>query len=1024
LNSVIQSIAARRQKLLDGLTANDGDINLKIFEDFYPDEAHFIYELLQNAEDAGATEASFELFPDHCAFEHNGTRHFDERDVRAITGIFNSSKKENSDKIGKFGVGFKSVFVYTETPSVYSQDFSFRILNLVLPEEIPSKSLSSAKTRFEFPFNNPKKPAATAYSEIEAGLQKLSETTLLYLHNLRSISWRAGSKEGAVLRDEHSDTHIEVLKLVHGKEVLSSHWLRFTQPAHGAERQNVAVAFELTPTGKAFDSTKPLESQFKITPAAKGTVSVFFPAEKETSGLRFHLHAPFVPELSRASIKNSPQNAPLFEQLARLVADCLHNVRDLGLLTGEFLAVLPNEDDALPERYRCIRTAVLQEMQTKPLVPMHGGGHAPGSQLLQGRAALKALLTPEDLALMTGREDAPKWAIGATQRNSNQDRLLASLKISAWVEEDVKSFFESRARESENYWDACELDEDVQLWLKAKPRDWMQALYAILLRHCEETSDYGHLAEVVFVPLTSGELSTGNAAYFLSESGELADLLPYVDPEILSAGSKKGQQDEAKRFLEKLGVRQPNETDEMVLLLNTRYGETGEEPSAREYIRDLRRMISFWERSPNQAQLFFKRHVFKVDAPEFTWATLKVFHELLPEGERRWPLSRWYLSSEVNQEKLVKFATAVGCQADLSGWYEKVSCYANPNWQYLSTAPGGRWGNGFNRDFALSAVAKALLRSKRAEAVLLIWKALCSAEVSSPSILKAAYQVTERGGPRYADSQLVCSLRELAWVPQIDGTFVKPSAAVPDKLPQGFTYDAGYRWLAAVGFASDEKARAAETSVRAARRAELGFSSEDELERARAFVKLPEEEQRRILDDVRRGSEEVELPERPIRNPELRKGRVARTAAETPDKETEIKRRSVQLGASEAKQQAKLYLQDQYTNTQGQMICQACRRELPFKLPNGAYYFEAVEIVRDADKRYREGYLALCPNHAAAYMYANAQSDEMSDVIATAVGAEVEVTLGGTETLLYFTETHLADARACLSSELESSERQ
>jgi hypothetical protein len=168
----------------------------------------------------------------------------------------------------------------------------------------------------------------------------------------------------------------------------------------------------------------------------------------------------------------------------------------------------------------------------------------------------------------------------------------------------------------------------------------------------------------------------------------------------------------------------------------------------------------------------------------------------------------------------------------------------------------------------------------------------------------------------------------------------------------------------------------------------------------------------------------VELPERPIRNPELRKGRVARTAAETPDKETEIKRRSVQLGASEAKQQAKLYLQDQYTNTQGQMICQACRRELPFKLPNGAYYFEAVEIVRDADKRYREGYLALCPNHAAAYMYANAQSDEMSDVIATAVGAEVEVTLGGTETLLYFTETHLADARACLSSELESSERQ
>ena len=45
--SVLENIAAQRQKLLDGIDANEGDINLRIFEDFYPDEAHFIYELLQ-----------------------------------------------------------------------------------------------------------------------------------------------------------------------------------------------------------------------------------------------------------------------------------------------------------------------------------------------------------------------------------------------------------------------------------------------------------------------------------------------------------------------------------------------------------------------------------------------------------------------------------------------------------------------------------------------------------------------------------------------------------------------------------------------------------------------------------------------------------------------------------------------------------------------------------------------------------------------------------------------------------------
>ena len=64
----LEDLAAKRQKLLDGIDANEGDIDLRIFEGFYPDEAHFIYELLQNAEDAGASEVAFELTPHACYF--------------------------------------------------------------------------------------------------------------------------------------------------------------------------------------------------------------------------------------------------------------------------------------------------------------------------------------------------------------------------------------------------------------------------------------------------------------------------------------------------------------------------------------------------------------------------------------------------------------------------------------------------------------------------------------------------------------------------------------------------------------------------------------------------------------------------------------------------------------------------------------------------------------------------------------------------------------------------------------------
>ncbi|WP_159275251.1 hypothetical protein [Variovorax boronicumulans] len=263
---------------------------------------------------------------------------------------------------------------------------------------------------------------------------------------------------------------------------------------------------------------------------------------------------------------------------------------------------------------------------------------------------------------------------------------------------------------------------------------------------------------------------------------------------------------------------------------------------------------------------------------------------------------------------------------------------------------------------------------------------------------------------------MVCKLKEFAWVPQTDGSFVKPNAALTNRLPEGFAVDAGYKWLEALAFGTDEKKRVSETAARAAKREELGFQSEEELERARAFLRLPEVEQRRVLEAGERQGESVELPERPVRNSEIRLKRVGDEAKSTPVKQAEVRERSVQLGVAEAKAAAKAYLSDQYTNSQGKMVCQVCKDELPFKLPTGAYYFEAVEVLADSPKRFREAYLALCPNHAAAFQYANAQRNQMLELVATALGNEIEVALGGAVMTVYFTQMHLADAKACLLS--------
>ncbi|WP_395763653.1 sacsin N-terminal ATP-binding-like domain-containing protein [Stutzerimonas balearica] len=1040
--SFLKELAEQRQRFLDGIEANQGDINLSIFEDFYPDEAHFIYELLQNAEDAGATEVMFELGPQACYFEHNGSRHFNEVDIRAITGIHNSSKKNKPDRIGKFGVGFKSVFVYTETPIIYSRDYSFKILKLVMPQAVPHLPDLGEKTRFEFPFNNSKKSIKEAYEEIRSGLQQLSETTLLFLSNLQLIRWKIGSQEGAVLRHEHSESHLEVLKQVDGSDVLSSHWLRFvapvenihqfTAPADGVERQKVAIAFELDFRGEqnSFDTTRSITEQLRVAPAVKGKVSVFFPAEKETSGLRFHLHAPFIPELSRASIKNSPENTPLIEQLAKLSARALHTVKDLGLLTGDFLAVLPNNDDPLAERYKVIRTAIMNEMKSQALVPTYAGGFAPGSRLYQSRASIKALLSDEDLAFVTERQDKPTWAIGATQKNQNQDKFLSSLGIPTWDAEDLKDFFEAFARVTSYSWLDARVDPAVMTWLGSKSSEWHQALYAILNKYCGEEDDYFSLRETQIVRMVDGTHRLPEEAYFQTGPASVKDPLPRVDEEVFTIGTKKGQQSEARKFLASIGVRVPGELEEIKLLLQSRYGPEGDPPSDKVYLADLKLFMAFAEKNPQCREMMADAFLFRADSPEFEWykaggvyldapfvnTGLRTFYESIKdERPKRWPLSDWYKVQSVELDKLVKFFDFAGVEREFHGLCAETTCYDNENYRYLSQVGGERYTSPINRDFTLTQRAYDMLRLNTVEGAKLVWIAMCRARAS---VLQACYRKNERNGARYANSQLICWLRDLAWVPQRGGYFVKPSAAHASQLPEGFPVDAGFKWLELVEFGKDDKKRVADNAVRATRRAELGFNSEEELQDALEFARLPKDERVRLLAEAEKcPPEPFELPERLVRNPELRQQRVGDEATKTPEKTSVQRQRSVQVGVAEAKAEAKVYLADQYTNLSGQMVCQVCKGELPFKLPTGAYYFEAVELVPDSPKRYREAYLALCPNHAAAYLYANEQRSSMHELVATAASNEIEIALGGDVTTLYFTQMHLVDAKACLNSE-------
>lgn len=1016
--SFIHKVAAQRGKFLDALDANEGDINLDIFEDFYPDQAHFIFELLQNAEDAEATEAALALSTEGCLFEHNGRRAFNEQDVRAITGIHNSTKSKAPDQIGKFGIGFKSVFAYTLTPVIHSKDFSFKISRLVLPEPVQVDPGLGALTRFELPFNNPRKGSAEACEEIRAGLEELAETTLLFLSNLKRISWKTGpSRSGEVLCLNHSENLIEVLKRVGSTTIESSHFLRFSESVPGLENRSLAIAFDLEylPGAKTFNPKEPLAKQFKVVPANPGRVAVFFPAQKETSGLRFHLHGPFVPELSRASIKETPVNDPLFEQLAKLAATSLHRIRDLNLLTGDFLGVLPNPQEVIPPRYQTIRAAIIEEMNKEPLTPTHSRSHAPARNLLQGKAPLKELLSREDLKLLVPFEGEPRqWAIGASQRHSDQDRFLAGLAIQKW---DVEDFVELlRHKVPKSTWGNP--DREFMRWLSAKADDWHQRLYSLLYKEHFDSYEVLQLKGHPIVRLSDESYGAGGHSYFPTTGVEHDKSLPRVAKGIYSSGRNKKQQLEARKFLEWLGVSEVGEVEEVQAILAQRYTFDVEEPEGDIHLADLKRFIATVEKQPDTRTMFAQFYIFESAADD--WRTpgglfldspylqtgLRAYYEAMVEDASKAALSNRYQRSGIPVDSIQRFAEAIGVQRHVE--VEMTCCSRNPDWDYLRSVPGERYTSPIDQDWIIPGLEK-VLSQPTVEISRLLWRTMCHLPQHA-NRLKARYRKNEARGSHYADSQLVHQLRNSSWVPQGNGEFVRPHEASEDSLPKGFTFDKDYEWLNAVHFGQQnrqliEQKKRTETVAK-----QLGFSDAKSLERALQFAALPEAQQEHILGEVCR-RQELELPESEPHNPERRAQHLRGLAANAPHKAAELRTRSVSLGKDEVKQEAEEYLRAQYTNDEGVMICQICKAELPFRLDDGEYYFEKQEFLPELTRRHYQNYLALCPNHSAMFQHVNGSRDLMKRKVCEIVGNELEMVLAKKDTTVYFTRTHLADLR-------------
>jgi hypothetical protein len=569
------------------------DIGRLISEQLYSDRTHFIYELLQNAEDAIGrrkrnnpesklpTKVKFILFKDRLEFRHFGEK-FNTDDVKAITDVLKGSKSEDKTQIGKFGIGFKSVYAFTSTPEIHSGDEHFIIERYIRPQSadiIPQ--VVKGETLFVFPFNHKVLSKEQAFHDIEKKLKKIGSRVLLFLRNITEIEWKIeDNEEGLYLKESKQQgqfVHKVTVIGQHGDKDEEEEWLVFRQPIdvmNSSVESFVEVAFRLIEDKK--------ESKKIIQRIDSSPLVVYFPTKLETR-FGFLVHGPYDTTASRSDIENNEWNKYLIKETARLLTDyVLPTLKQMGRLTVSFLETLPIRMEDFPEdgMFYLIVEAVREALLHQEFLPTDEGTFvsARNAKLARG-SELRKLLTNDQLGELFHSNDNIKWLSGEITQDRTPDLrayLLKELNVEEITSESfarkvTKDFF---ARQS-NQWMTLFygfLGGQQALWKKRRGYYWQDA----------------PLRNKCFIRLENGD----HVVPFKQDGSPNAYLPPENDTEFPVVFREISKNENALEFLNKLGLTKPDLVAEVIEYVLPKYDESKIDISNNGHIKDMKKILN------------------------------------------------------------------------------------------------------------------------------------------------------------------------------------------------------------------------------------------------------------------------------------------------------------------------------------------------------------------------------------------------------------------------------------------------
>ena len=314
-----RQIKSDKEFILDSLT---GAIDR--LQKAFPRYGSFFMEFMQNADDAKSQSLKIKILQNTIWISNDGLA-FSEEDVKSICKVGRSSKTPK-DYIGYLGVGFKAVFLISESPEIYSGGYQFKFDKTawhnsehipwqVIPVWIdnPNVDLSEDRTIFILPL---KTTDLIGKLREEVEPENLNNRILLFLRNIKEIEITdidQNLKRKIVKSEFFKTSNYEIYKIQeYENDILKSQnlWLIFRSVCNvppdvkkdyitkdwereDIEKREILISFKLN------DENNLIKEE-------KGTAHIgvfsFLPLKEIPSGLNFLLQADFLTAPGRGEI--------------------------------------------------------------------------------------------------------------------------------------------------------------------------------------------------------------------------------------------------------------------------------------------------------------------------------------------------------------------------------------------------------------------------------------------------------------------------------------------------------------------------------------------------------------------------------------------------------------------------------------------------------------------------------------------------------------------------------------------------